>query len=137
VVLLAGRPRDRIVTVLLPRLVRWLGLQHQVLLCDSLDDPTPLYHAADALVLPSLGEGMPNTVLEAHLAGLPVVVSRQANRDKLVADGDTGLEVPTGSFGPLARAMGDIVAMTPEARRAMGQRGRQRIIDRFAGTRRA
>ena len=54
-----------------------------------------LYHAADALVMPSLWEGLPNAVLEAHASGLPAVVSHAANIDRLVLDGESGFEVPT------------------------------------------
>ncbi len=132
---IAGRARDRLLVLGLPRLVRWLGLDGQVHLMDPLDNPAPLYHAADAMVLPSIAEGMPNVTLEAHIAGLPVVATRQANRDGLVADGQTGFEIATGSVPALARAMGDLVALAPDERRAMGTRGRDRILELFSRTR--
>ena len=100
---LAGRRRDRLPSWLLPRWIRWLGLEDQVQLRPPESDPRVLYHAADALVLPSFAEGMPNVAIEAQLCGLPVVLTRQANRDNIVSHGQTGLQVPTGDRRALAR----------------------------------
>jgi glycosyltransferase involved in cell wall biosynthesis len=90
-----------------------------------------LYAASDALVLPSWAEGMPNAVLEAQLAGLPVVVTRQANRDGLVSPGHSGLVVRTGSRRALAGAIADLMSLSEIERRAMGARGRSSLLERF------
>jgi glycosyltransferase involved in cell wall biosynthesis len=123
--LLAGRERDRVPSLALPHWARLLGVRLDLL--GPLEDPAPLYHAGDALVLPSFAEGMPNVILEAQLCGLPVVVTAQANCDGLVVHGETGLVVPTGDVRALARALGEIVALSADDRRAMGARGRARI----------
>lgn len=60
-------------------------------------DVPELLKAADVLVLPSLWEGMPNIVLEAMAAGLPVVVSRIEGTEELIRDGETGLLATPGS----------------------------------------
>ncbi len=57
--------------------------------------------AADVLALPSLWEGMPNIVLEAMAAGLPVVVSRVEGTEELVQEGVTGLLTEPGSASDL------------------------------------
>ncbi len=132
--LLAGRPRDKVPTFLLPRWLRLLGMQGQVQTLGAVDDMLPLYQAADAMVLPSFAEAMPNATIEAHLCGLPVVVSGQANRDGLVVDGKTGYVVPTARVGALATALKRMVDLSPETRRDMGQRGRERIIERLGAT---
>jgi glycosyltransferase involved in cell wall biosynthesis len=90
-----------------------------------------LYHAVDALVMPSLFEGMSNSVLEAHASGLPAVVSHAANRDRIVLDGESGFEVGTIAPIALANAIEKIVTLTPEQRRAMGARGRSHVASTF------
>jgi glycosyltransferase involved in cell wall biosynthesis len=128
---LAGRSRDRFPSWLLPRWIRHLGLERQVELRPAMAQPLPLYQAADALVLPSWAEGMPNVVIEAQLCGLPVVVSGQANRDDVVRHGETGLVVPTGRRRALAQAMAHLCSLPAPLRRAMGARGRQAMLERF------
>jgi glycosyltransferase involved in cell wall biosynthesis len=131
VFLLAGRRRDRIPSALLPKLARALGVERYLRVLPPQKDPRVLYAASDALVLPSWAEGMPNAVLEAQLAGLPVVVTRQANRDGLVSAGQSGLVVRTGSRRALAGAIADLMSLSEIERRAMGARGRSSLLERF------
>jgi glycosyltransferase involved in cell wall biosynthesis len=91
-----------------------------------------LYHAADALVLPSLYEGLPNAVLESHASGLPAVVSHAANVDRLVLDGESGFEVPTFDHEALSEALARLFVLPAAERRAMGARGRAHIVANFS-----
>ncbi|HVR63253.1 MAG TPA: glycosyltransferase [Polyangia bacterium] len=129
--LLPGRVRDRLSDSLTRFLIRACGLADIVDLPGPIADLSPYYHAADALVLPSWAEGMPNVSLEAHLSGLPAIVSGQANRDEIVADGETGFVVPTGRPWALAEAIARAIALPPAERRAMGARGRDRVLRMF------
>lgn len=130
-VVLAGRRRDKIYSRVVPVGMRLLGVADRVTYLEPVKDMTSLYHAADVLVMPSLFEGMPNAVLEAHACGLPAVVSHAANRDGIVVDGETGYEAPTLDHGALAAALGRALAMSDDARRAMGARGRAHVAGRF------
>ena len=91
-----------------------------------------LYQAADALVMPSLWEGLPNAVLESQACGLPAVVSHAANIDGLVLDGQSGFEVPTFDHDALAEALARLFALGDAERRAMGARGRAHIAATFS-----
>jgi glycosyltransferase involved in cell wall biosynthesis len=130
-VLLAGRNRDRFYAAVLPRLLGWLGLGDVVRFVGTVSEMLPLYHAADALVLPSLYEGLPNAVLEAHACGLPAVVSHAANIDEIVVDGVSGFEVPTFDHAALAEALARMLAASDDERRAMGARGRAHVAATF------
>jgi glycosyltransferase involved in cell wall biosynthesis len=130
--LLAGRKRDRLYAAVLGPWLSWLGLNKQVTYLGSVADMLSLYHAADALVLPSLYEGLPNAVLEAHACGLPAVVSHAANIDGLVIDGQTGFEAPTLDIQGLADALRKILQRGPDDRRRMGLRGREHIARSFS-----
>ncbi|MGE0384293.1 MAG: glycosyltransferase family 4 protein [Gammaproteobacteria bacterium] len=78
--------------------------------CDP--DEVPAYMArAGMLVLPSLrNEGLPNVVLEAMAAGVPVIASRNAGIPDLISDRETGLLVEPGDADGLARGIGSLVA---------------------------
>jgi glycosyltransferase involved in cell wall biosynthesis len=130
-VLLAGRNRDRLYAAVLPRALAWLGLSDVVRFLGTVTEMLSLYHAADALVLPSLYEGLPNAVLEAHACGLPAVVSHAANIDGIVVDGASGFEVPTFDHDALAEALARLFAASADDRRAMGARGRAHVAATF------
>jgi glycosyltransferase involved in cell wall biosynthesis len=131
-VLLAGRNRDKIYSFVLPRVLATMGLDGIVTFLGPVNEMVSLYHAADALVMPSLYEGLPNAVLESHASGLPAVVSHAANIDHLVLDGRTGFEVPTFDHEALAEALARLFALSDAERRAMGARGRVHIAAQFS-----
>ena len=60
---------------------------------------------AEAAVLPSLVDNLPNTVIESLLCGLPVIGSRGASIDELVQDGVTGELVPLEDAEALAQVL--------------------------------
>jgi glycosyltransferase involved in cell wall biosynthesis len=126
-VLLAGRARDPIYSRAARALVTLFGLGDHVRFLGAVTDMVSLYHASDAVLLPSLFEGMPNAVIEAYACGLPAVVSRAANEDDLVLDGETGIEVPTADREALADALARICALTEAGRAELGARGRARV----------
>jgi glycosyltransferase involved in cell wall biosynthesis len=104
-ILLAGRERDRTYSRVVRSLIQRERLEGQVRLLGPISHMLDLYHAADAVILPSLYEGMPNAVIEAQACGLPVLVSRAANADGLVRAGESGLEVPTANRRALAEGL--------------------------------
>lgn len=89
-----------------------------------------LMWAFDALVLPSRLEGFPVTIVEAMLAGLPVVATAVGSVDEAVVVGSTGWIVPPEDPAALAGAIGELVADLPAAR-AMGERARGIAEERF------
>ncbi len=80
-----------------------------------------LYRSVDLLVLPSEVENMPNTVLEAMAAGIPVVATRVGAIPEMITHGDTGFLIEVGDVSALAAHVSTLVA-DPERRRRMGRR---------------
>ncbi len=66
--------------------------------------------AADVFTLPSHREGTPNVILEALASGCPVVATRVGGIPDVVAEGATGLLVPSRSVADLARALREALA---------------------------
>lgn len=94
------------------------------------------YQQANLFVFPSRHEGMPNVVLEAMSAGLPVVASRIAGNEELVVDGETGLLVPPEDVDALRRALKTLL-LDADLRQRMGTAGRARVEEKFSWRRSA
>ncbi len=62
----------------LENLIRDSGLQERINLLGHVDSPWPYYSCADAFLLPSRSEGMPNVALEALACGTPVIATKEA-----------------------------------------------------------
>ena len=89
-------------------------------------DVVSLYHAADAMCLPSHYEGTPNVIGEAMACGVPVLASRVSDIPLLVEDGRTGLLFDPGSARDIADAMVRFADLPAEAKARMGLEGRRR-----------
>ena len=79
--------------IMLRRRVSQMKLEKRVVLLGH-RDPMPIYHAADALLLPSLREGFSLVCAEAMSTGIPVLRTRTAGTDALVVENATGKSVP-------------------------------------------
>jgi glycosyltransferase involved in cell wall biosynthesis len=113
------------------RRVRALGLGDRVWMPGSRNDVPELMRGIDLFVLPSLAEGISNTVLEAMACGLPVVATAVGGNTELVEAERSGLLVPPGDSGRLAQAM-ERFALDTELRRRAGERARARAERLFS-----
>ena len=94
------------------------------------EDVPELMRLMDIFVLPSLAEGISNTVLEAMATGLPVIATDVGGNPELVADGENGRLVPVGDKQRLAEVMGELVD-NPEVRIQMGDKALERVKSTF------
>ncbi|MFZ5918885.1 MAG: glycosyltransferase family 4 protein [Chloroflexota bacterium] len=108
-----------------------LGLAERVRFTGWVRQMAPVYAALDVVVLTSLNEGTPVTLIEGLAAGRPVVSTAVGGVPDIVADGETGLLVPTGDADALAEAIVGLLR-DPARRRVMGQAGRESVRGRFA-----
>jgi glycosyltransferase involved in cell wall biosynthesis len=133
------RGRQRVLFVLvgdgpamrdLRALVVSLGLGDRLLLPGAREDVSRLLPAFDVFVSTSNTEGMPNAVMEAMAAGLPVVATRVGGTEEVVEEGETGFLVEAGDLGALADRTGRLLD-DEDLRRRLGHRGRSRIESGF------
>jgi sugar transferase (PEP-CTERM/EpsH1 system associated) len=89
----------------LDALGRGLGLEGRVRLLGDRQDVPQILRALDCFVLPSVGEGISNAILEAMATALPVVATRVGGNVELVEDGETGLLVEVRQPEALVRAL--------------------------------
>ncbi len=99
------------------------GLEDRVQLLGLRSDIPHLLAAADGWVMPSLNEGLPLALLEAMLAGLPIIASAVGGIPKLVLPGQTGTLVPPGDADALSGAL-EAMLRAPQWAQHAGRAGR-------------
>lgn len=94
-------------------------------------DIAKILRGLDVFVLPSLKEGISNTILEAMAAGLPVVATNVGGNPDIVDHGRSGTLVPPEDSNALAQAIESYVD-DPQLRRAHGSAGRVLAENEFS-----
>jgi glycosyltransferase involved in cell wall biosynthesis len=84
----------------------------------------------DALVLPSYREGLPNVILEAFRAGVPVVATAVGGTPELVFPGETGYLVRPDDADEMAQRLLQLLADDSDRRR-MGRNARKLVETSF------
>jgi glycosyltransferase involved in cell wall biosynthesis len=101
-------------------LLKWIasyGRSDRIHLAGWQPDVPGLMRAAAVFVLPSLWEGMPNVVLEAMAAGLPVIASDVEGVREVITHGQTGLIVNLSAMGDLESKLVNVLDAPHEASR--------------------
>jgi glycosyltransferase involved in cell wall biosynthesis len=113
------------------RIIEMAGATATVWFPGKRDDVPRIMRSFDLFVLPSVSEGISNTILEAMASGLPVLATRVGGNPELVKDGVTGTLIPPSDEEYLARAMGTY-AQNHELCRLHGREGRVWVESRFS-----
>ncbi len=87
------------------RLLREAEAESCAWLPGARSDIPDMLHSLDVFVLPSLAEGISNTILEAMASGLPVIATRVGGNVELVVEGQTGFLVPAADPAAMANAI--------------------------------
>lgn len=106
------------------------GVQDRVLFMGHREDVSRLLPALDAFVLPSISEGMSNTLLEAMACGVPPVVSGVGGNTEIVRDGRDGLVFASEDLAGL-RAHLVSLSQDDALRRQLADAARLRVVNSF------
>jgi len=127
-VLLVGDGPDR---EGLERYAHELGVIRRCLFVGYQEEVGRFYDAIDVLLLPSMNEGTPVSVIEALAAERPAVATRVGGTPDVVRDGVDGFLVGSGDVDALATRLAELAA-DPERRERMGAAGHERVMQRYA-----
>jgi glycosyltransferase involved in cell wall biosynthesis len=115
----------------LKNLADGLGIADLVWFAGARNDVSDLLQAMDLFVLPSLNEGISNTLLEAMATGLPVLATAVGGNVELVDVGVVGDTFTPGDAGRLATLIESYVA-DPARSAAHGAAARRRVLLQFS-----
>lgn len=115
----------------LKKLVSKLGLQDRVHLLGFVDNARQYLQAFDVFTLTSRTEAFPYALLEAGLAGLPVIASNVGGIPEVITDGQSGLLTEPGDTEAISKAMESILG-NPEKRDKLGKNLKQKVETDFS-----
>jgi glycosyltransferase involved in cell wall biosynthesis len=115
----------------LQTLVSELGIEKDVFFIGRCDNVANLLFASDIGVLSSKAEGFANAILEYMAGGLPVVATDVGGAREAIAEDKTGYVVPSGDDKTMAARIIDLLN-SPERARAMGDRGKLIVAEKFS-----
>ena len=107
-----------------------LGLGRRVIFTGFRLDIPEILSEITVSVLPTLSEGLSNSLLESMAAGAAVVATRVGGNPELIDDGITGLLIPPRDHQALAGVL-SLLLGNPELAEKLGAAGRQRVAERF------
>jgi len=108
-----------------------LGIQSRIIFEPATEDHRKFLDGADLFLLPSYYEGMPLGVLDAMMAGLPVIASKVGGIPEMIREGVDGRLVPAGDANFLAAVVSELVR-NPILRQEMASRARKRAAESFS-----
>jgi len=110
--------------------IQRLGLSGRAHLLGERTDLPRLTAALDVAVSPSWNEGFSNALGEALACEVPCVATRVGDSEGLV--GTSGRTVQPGDLATMTGALQELLTLTPAARGALGELGRQRMEAAFS-----
>ena len=114
----------------LKEIIGSLGISNNFKFTGQRKDIKDILAASDICVLSSTSEGMSNAILEYMASGKPVIATDVGGNRELVIDGETGILVPSCDPEALSIAI-DRLVRDRALRRAMGDRGKERVAKQF------
>lgn len=115
----------------LVRLSSELGIEELTWFAGDRHNVSDLLRLFDVFVLPSLAEGISNTILEAMATGLPIIATQVGGNTELVQDGVNGRLFPAGDASALEVLLSGYVGQL-RARRQHGAASRRLAVEEFS-----
>jgi glycosyltransferase involved in cell wall biosynthesis len=113
------------------QMARELKVEQYVSFLPFEENVLEVYQGAYCLLLPSVGEGLSNVLLEAMALEMPVIASKVSGTEEVVDHKKNGLLIPPGSPEALADAM-ELVLTKPALALAWGRQARKRVQEHYS-----
>ena len=113
------------------QMARELGVEQYVTFLSFEDNVLGVYQGAYCLLLPSVGEGLSNVLLEAMALEMPVIASEVSGTVEVVDHQKNGVLIPPGSPEALASAM-ELVLTKPELAFELGRQARRKVQEHYS-----
>ncbi|MEW6730929.1 MAG: glycosyltransferase [Acidobacteriota bacterium] len=114
----------------LAAVARELGIEKNTIFLGRSQEVPRLFTAMDVSVLPSLSEGLSNTILESMAAGVPVIATNVGGNSELIKENKTGLLVPPKDPMALAYALRQLLK-DPLHRALLAENAQRMVRERF------
>lgn len=108
-----------------------MGVHDHVYFAGRVEDPAEYLRGSDVFALPSVAEGMSNSLLEAMATGLPCLASAIGGNTDLLGQGQAGLLLPANDSRAWSEALIRVLS-DPELARSLGDSARRRIEMEFS-----
>jgi glycosyltransferase involved in cell wall biosynthesis len=116
----------------LRRMVADLGVHTHIIFIHEIPDAGKLLSALDIFCFASFDEGLPNVIMEAAAAGVPIVSWRLPFIEELLGDGKTGLLVePAGNIINFKNMILHLIR-SPQLRIEIGKAGHDHVLKKFS-----
>lgn len=110
--------------------IKEANLEGKILLAGSIPNASKYLPLFDLLCSCSNSEGLPNSVMEASLAGLPVLATKVGGTEEIIKNNETGILVNSGDLNEFQQKL-YYLALSNEERIMMGAAGKARIESQF------
>jgi sugar transferase (PEP-CTERM/EpsH1 system associated) len=122
---------DGVLLLVLQALAREANVDHLIWFAGERDDVADIMQTLDLFVLPSINEGISNTILEAMASSLPVIATEVGGNPELVVEGQTGYLV--SKQDPIAMSVAfKRYLLQSELLKLHGKAGRSRVVSTFS-----
>ncbi len=111
--------------------IRVFGLSDSLFLAGAQDDLLPYYQAADVFILPSVSEGLSNSMLEAMSCGLAILASGVGGAKEAVTEGVNGFLFDPFDKQKIKSHMGRFLDEDKLALR-MGEKSREAVVKKYS-----
>lgn len=111
--------------------IGYLGLNGHIRMLGYIEKPQEIYAGLDAVVMPSLREGLPNVLLEAMFYGKPVIATNVGGIPDVIRNNESGLLIPAKNSSAIVDTLITLIRH-PEQKRRIGSAAKRRVLEQFS-----
>lgn len=111
--------------------IKSFDLEHKILVIGQVSDMMTIYQRVNFVVIPSIREGLPYTLLESIAAGIPVIASKVGDIPLLIQDEVSGYLIEAGQVTQLVQKMKNLLN-NPDKTKNMALNARRIVLEKYS-----